>query len=120
MSSCSPPPGQTRDAASLYGNWTAAWEHFGWLPEQFDIGISAHHPVEKVPSPPLGISAHHSVKKVHSPPLASVPACLLLRLRTEGTQWCCTHPSNLRTRCSVHCTFQRVSSGFLLFLSASA
>ena len=45
-------PGQTHDAASLYGNWTAAWKHFGWLPEQFDIGISAHHPVEKVQAHP--------------------------------------------------------------------
>ena len=32
--------GQTGDAANLYHNWTLAWNHFGWLPEQFDIGIT--------------------------------------------------------------------------------
>ena len=61
--------GQTCHAAALHGNWTAAWERFGWLPEQFDIGMTTSHPVEKVrlarrgrrfPLPPL-------------PPLPSVP-----------------------------------------------
>ena len=40
--------GQTAAAAELYGNWTAAWDRFGWLPEQFDMTMSTVHPIEKV------------------------------------------------------------------------
>ena len=53
---CAVYAGQTAAAAELYGNWTAAWDRFGWLPEQFDMTMSTVHPIEKVRSslsPPL-------------------------------------------------------------------
>ena len=42
------PAGQTAAAAELYGNWTAAWDRFGGLPEQFDMTMTTVHPIEKV------------------------------------------------------------------------
>jgi len=47
--------GQTAAAAELYGNWTASWDRFGWLPEQFDMTMSTVHPIEKVLSHSLAV-----------------------------------------------------------------
>ena len=43
--------GQVRDAATLHGNWTAAWKEFGWLPELFDASGSQRHPMQTVRIP---------------------------------------------------------------------
>ena len=40
--------GDTEFAGAQHGSWMRAWRHFGWLPELFDIAISARHPLEKV------------------------------------------------------------------------
>lgn len=48
-----PRAGQTEDASALHGNWTAAWDAFGWLPELFDAGVTQRHPLQRVTLVPL-------------------------------------------------------------------
>ena len=45
--------GQLRDAEVLWGNWSAVWNHFKGLPEQFSPSNMAQHPSMHVRPPPL-------------------------------------------------------------------
>ena len=38
--------GQVPEAAGLLANWSAAWHHFGWLPEMFEMSLDHRPPTQ--------------------------------------------------------------------------